>query len=141
MTRPHYLHRVRVLYIDTDAAQVVHHASYLRYFEAARIEMLRAVGWDYAKWMKESGLGLPVAENTVRYRSPAWFDEQLEIDTWVSRARRASLTFQYTVHRDGKLLTEGSTLCACTTFKGEVRRVPHELLKAVLGDEYDPATV
>lgn len=141
MSRPHYIHRVRVAYIDTDAAQVVHHATYLRYFEVARIEFLRAHGWDYAGWLAREGLGLPVAENTVKYRAPAYFDDLLEVDTWVALARRAALVFEYEVRREGKLLTQGSTKCACTTMRGEIRRVPVELLRVCLGDEFDPAKI
>ena len=141
MTRPRYIHRVRVGYVDTDAAQVVHHATYLRYFEQARIEFLRANGWDYNAWLTREGLGLPVAENTVKYRAPAYFDDLLEVHTWVPVGRRASLLFQYEIFRSGKLLTEGTTKCACTTMKGEVRRVPVELIRVCLGDEFDPAKI
>lgn len=135
--RPRYLHRQRVAYVDTDAAQVVHHSTYLRYFEVARIEFLRHNGFDYAAWVKRESLGLPVAENWVKYRSPARFDELLEIDTWVAYGSRAFLRFEYHVRRDGALLTEGYTISPCTTLEGVVRRVPIELLKACLGSTFD----
>ena len=141
MARPRYVHKVRVAYIDTDAAQVVHHATYLRYFEVARVEFLRAHGWDYNAWVKREGLGLPVAENTVKYRAPAFFDDELDVHTWVSLARRAVLVFDYRIDRGGKLLTEGSTKCACTTMQGELRRVPVELIRVCLGDEFDTARI
>lgn len=137
MARPKSIYRVRVGFIDTDAAQIVHHATYLRYFEAARIEFLREQGFDYAVWSKSDSLGLPVAETTVKYRLPARFDEVLEIQTWVGVAKRAYLVFQSELRRDNVLLTEGTAKCACTTLNGELRRVPVQLLKACLGDEYD----
>ncbi len=135
--RPRYIHRVRVSYADTDAAQIVHHASYLRYLEQARIEFLRASGWDYNVWSLREGLGLPVAETTVKYRAPARFDDLLDVHTWVALARRSALVFQYEIRREGQLLTEGTTKCACTTMRGEIRRVPVDLLKVCLGDEFD----
>lgn len=141
MARPRYIHSVRVGYVDTDAAQVVHHSTYLRYFEQARIEFLRANGWDYAAWVRRENLGLPVAENTVKYRAPARFDDLLEIETWVPVARRAYLLFQYVLRRDGKVLTEGTTKCPCTTLAGEIRRVPIELIRVCLGDEFDPSAI
>lgn len=141
MSRPHYIHRVRVSYVDTDAAQVVHHATYLRYFEQARVEFLRANGWDYNAWLQRDGLGLPVAENTVKYRVPARFDDQLEVHTWVALARRSALVFQYEILRDGQRLTEGTTKCACTTMQGALRRVPVELIRVCLGDEFDPSQI
>jgi acyl-CoA thioester hydrolase len=141
MPRPRYIHRVRVGYVDTDAAQIVHHATYLRYFEQSRIEFLRHHGWDYAAWVKRDGLGLPVAENTVKYRAPAYFDDVLDVETWVAVARRAYLVFEYVLRRDDRVLTVGSTKCACTTMAGEVRRVPLDLLRVCLGDEFDAAAI
>jgi acyl-CoA thioester hydrolase len=139
--RPRFVLRQRVAYIDTDAAQVVHHATYLRYFEVARIEFLRAHGWDYAGWLARERLGLPVAENWVKYRSPARFDDALEVETWVAHGSRASLRFEYHVRRDGLLLTEGYTICPCTTLDGAIRRVPLELLACCLGPRFDEARV
>lgn len=141
MNRPHHVHLVRVAYVDTDAAGVVHHATYLRYFEAARTEFLRAHGWDYARWMATSGLGLPVAENTVKYRAPARFDELLHVDTWVSKGTRACLDWKYKITRDGVLLTEGHTRTPCTTLEGHIRRVPVDLLRACLGAAFDPDAI
>lgn len=126
-----------MLYVDTDAARVVHHASYLRYFEAGRVEFLRAIGWDYSAWMAREGLGLPVAEVTLKYRAPAYFDDALELDTWVSKGTRASLHFRSELRRDGRLITEGTIVCPCTTLEGQIRRVPVELLRVCLGDEYE----
>jgi acyl-CoA thioester hydrolase len=135
--RPRYVHRVRVAYVDTDAAQVVHHSTYLRYFEAARIEFLRTHGFDYAAWVARESLGLPVAENWVKYRAPARFDELLEVDTWVSHGSRAFLRWEYHVRRGGALLTEAYTISPCTTLEGSVRRVPIELLKVCLGSAFE----
>ncbi len=139
--RPVFVLTQRVAYIDTDAAQVVHHATYLRYFEIARIEFLRANGWDYSGWLAREKLGLPVAENWVKYRSPAVFDDLLQIHTWVSGASRASMKWSYLVLRDKQVLTEGYTVTPCTTLGASIRRVPVELLKVCLGAAFDPAKV
>jgi acyl-CoA thioester hydrolase len=139
--RPRFALKQRVAYVDTDAAQVVHHSTYLRYFEIARIEFLRANGWDYAGWVEREKLGLPVAENWVKYRAPARFDELLEIDTWVSRASRAYLRWEYHVWRGPRLLTEAYTICPCTTMEAAMRRVPLPLIACCLGSAYDEALV
>ena len=57
LDRDAHHHRVRVQYVDTDQAGVVHHAAYLRYLEAARIELLRARGIDYRQFEIEVGKG------------------------------------------------------------------------------------
>ena len=84
------IHRVRVAYADTDRAQVVHHASYFRFLEVARVELWRDNGYDYNAFEQRTGLGLPVVEAHLRYRVAARFDDVLDVETWVSRATRAS---------------------------------------------------
>jgi acyl-CoA thioester hydrolase len=108
-----HVHRVRVQYVDTDQAGVVHHAAYLRYLEAARIELLRAHGIDYRRFEIEVGKGLPVTEIRLKYRSPARFDDELAIETWVGVINRAKLRFDSRVKRDGALLSEAEITCAC----------------------------
>ena len=126
-------HQVRVAYCDTDRAQVVHHSTYFRFLEVARIEYWRANGYDYAKWERDTGLGLPVAEAKMRYRAAARFDDLLTIETWVSKASRASMWFDAAITRDGELLHESSVRLACCQFSdGSIRRIPDAVLDACL---------
>ena len=127
------LYAARVLYQDTDQARIVHHASYFRYLEAARLELWRANGFDYAAFERETGLGLPVAEVRVRYKSAARFDDELEIETWTSKASRASVWLDAEIRRKGELLVESSVRLACVSFAdGTIRRIPDRLLDACL---------
>ena len=133
MTSRRHVHRVRVAYCDTDQAQVVHHASYFRFLEVARVEFWRDNGFDYAQFEKRTGLGLPVVEARMRYRVAARFDDALTIETWVSRATRASVWFDALIRRGEELLQESSIRLACASFsEGTVRRIPDELLDACL---------
>lgn len=106
-------HRVRVLYGDTDKAQVVHHARYLDYLEGGRLEYLRAHGLDYRAFEERTGVGMPVVEAHLRYRSPARFDDLLEIETWVAVCSRAKVVFESQILRSGELLVEASITVAC----------------------------
>ena len=130
--------RLRVTYADTDQARVVHHGTYIRYLEIARIEFLRANGFDYDRFEKESGLGLPVVEVGLRYRVPARFDDQLDIETWIIAANRASMTFGANVRKINEpsapvLLCETSVRVACADLNvGGIRSIPPALLDAVL---------
>src|SRR5689334_20317899 len=63
--------KVRVYYEDTDAAGIVYHASYLRFAERGRTEMLRDAGFDHAQIFKETGLGFAVVAMNINYRAPA----------------------------------------------------------------------
>ena len=91
---------------------VVHHANYLVYFEADRVEAMRQVGVDYAS-IVECGLHLVVIEACVRYVKPARFDDLLEIHTRVPDIRRVRFTFSYIMVRDGDLVASGETVHAC----------------------------
>jgi acyl-CoA thioester hydrolase len=107
------IHRVRVGYVDTDKAGVVHHTVPLVWMEAARIEHLRSGGLDYRAFEVESGLGLPVIEARVRYLAPARFDDALEIETWASSCSRAKIVFESRVRRGAEILYEGIVTVAC----------------------------
>ena len=58
---------------------IVHHAAYLAYFEAARVEYMHRRGVEYLRWAQH-GLHLPVVEAHVRYRKSARFDERLIVE-------------------------------------------------------------
>jgi acyl-CoA thioester hydrolase len=126
-------HLVRVAYFDTDQARVVHHASYLRFLEVARVEFWRHHGFDYNKFEKDTGLGLPVAEVRLRYRVGARFDDLLHVETWVKKASRASVWFDSIIRRGEVVIVEGSIRVACASFEdGKIRRMPDIVLDACL---------
>lgn len=138
MARPEGDYRVRVGYVDTDAARVVHHATYLRYLEAARIEFLRENGFDYRAWEAATNTGLPVVEVQLRYLKPTRFDDLLTVTTRVESHRRAWLWFLQKIFRDEQCVHVARVRCAAVTFEGGVRLLPEALLRATLGDEYSP---
>jgi acyl-CoA thioester hydrolase len=124
---------VRVAYADTDRAQVVHHATYFRFLEAARMELWRENGFDYNAFEQRTGLGLPVVEAHLRYRIAARFDDALDVETWVSRASRASVWFEAIIRRGADVLNESSVRVACASFAdGTIRKIPDQLLDACL---------
>ncbi len=111
----------RVLYADTDAMGIAYYGSYLRWFEAGRIELLRRRGMAYGE-LTARGIHLPVREVRARYLAPARYDEEIRILAAVSHAGRASVTFSYRLERrDGKALAEGFTVHA---FVGDGKVVP-----------------
>jgi acyl-CoA thioester hydrolase len=121
--------RVRVGYIDTDRGQVMHHSTYLRYLEHARVEHMRERGLDYRSFEDDLQLALPVVEATVRYKLPARFDDELEIKTWVGAVNRAKLRFDSVVLRGAELLTSAEiTLCCISGPEQRLRSMPDVLL-------------
>ena len=124
--------RVRVRFCETDLMGVVHHGSYAAYLEVARVEWLRRRGVNYGDWASR-GLHLAVAEMNLRYRSPARFDDELDVETMLGLVRAASLRFDYRLVRvgDAALVAEGSTLLACVTQAGGLTRMSPEVAEVL----------
>jgi acyl-CoA thioester hydrolase len=87
--------RIRVRYAETDQMGVAHHASYLIWMEVARVEYCRQAGFRYKDLEIDHGVLLAVTEVGCRYLSPARYDDEIEIETVLSRAHHRAVTFQY----------------------------------------------
>jgi acyl-CoA thioester hydrolase len=124
--------RVRVRFVETDAMAVVHHANYASYMETGRIEWLRRRGVTYAAWAR-SGVHLPVVDLAIKYKSPARFDDELDVETTLVEAGAASVRFEYRILRcaDGVLCADGSTRLACVDDRGALRRITDEMVQAL----------
>ena len=129
------VHRMtcRVLYGDTDAGGVVYNANYLRYFEQGRTEMMRELVCSYRD-IEKLGIVLPVTECFVRYKSPAFYDDLLTIETWVEEVTPIKCRFNYRVVRPeerlerAKLLVKGYTVHVAVTRQGKLTRLPDEII-------------
>lgn len=115
----------RPLYADTDMMGVVYYGNYLRFFEAARGEMLRDRGLSY-KAFEEMGYALPVVKAEVNYRHPALYDEELLIESTLDKLGRSSLGIRYRILRkaDQKEIAIGTTVHACVDHQGRVLPLP-----------------
>ncbi len=114
-----------VRYAETDAMGIVHHASYLVYFEVGRCQLMRDIGSDYAH-IEADGYRLPVTELKVRLVGSLSFGEKVKIRTWVEENRSRQLTFAYEViHPDTEaILVSGFTKHVWTDKDGNVTRLP-----------------
>lgn len=107
----------------------MNNANYLSYFEVGRVEWMRATGRSY-KEMESRGRGLVVVEALVRYRRPAFFDDELTLHTTLAELGKVALRFDYEVFRDGEQLATGYTRHACVDLaSGKPVRMPEELLR------------
>lgn len=105
---------------------VVHHASYLLYCEAARVDWLHKRGVSYDSWVRH-GIHLAVVETRLRYKQAARFDEILVVRTWVEDLTRLTVRFRYRVLRGETLLCEAETLLACVGNDLKLTRIPEEV--------------
>ncbi len=99
--------KIRVQYYETDSMGIVHHSNYIRYFETARTEMMRAYGMSYDD-MEKAGVWMPVLSVTAEYKMPALYDEVISLFCWVEKLRGASVDLAYEVRgEDGRLCALG----------------------------------
>jgi acyl-CoA thioester hydrolase len=104
---------VRVYYEDTDAGGIVFYANYLKYFERARTEWLRAGGVDQRRLEEESGVVFVVRRTALDYFTPARLDDLLTIGSRIARIGGASLDFEQEAWRGDELLARGTIRVAC----------------------------
>jgi acyl-CoA thioester hydrolase len=123
---------LRVRYAETDQMGVVHHANYIVWFEAGRIEFLRQLGFSYGE-MEEDGMHLPVVEVKCRYKHPARFDDEITIRTRLAQMRASLLRFQFEVVRksDRRLLAEGETVLVVVGRDLKLTRLSEKYLGAL----------
>ncbi len=116
---------LRVRYGETDAMGVVYYANYLTWFEVARTEYCRNLGYPYSKW-EEDGVFLPAVEAWCRYKHPARYDDEIEIEITLKELKITGLTFLYKVYRksDKRLLALGETKHAFCNRDGRLLKKP-----------------
>jgi acyl-CoA thioester hydrolase len=125
---------VRVRYAETDQMGVAHHSSYLPWLEIARTDFLRLRGMSY-KELEGKGYRMPLLGLSVRYHSPARYDDLLAVEARLVAGSPVRFSFDYRVVRreDGCLLSEGRTDHVVTDLEGRPRRIPSELLSIIGG--------
>lgn len=126
MSRIHRL-PVRVYYEDTDFSGVVYHASYLRFMERGRTELIRDLGIAQRELFDgEAALGFAVRRMTIDFLRPALMDDLLTIETESLAARGATMDLVQRVLRGDEVLVTANVLVACVG-GGRARRIPDGL--------------
>jgi acyl-CoA thioester hydrolase len=104
--------QIRVRFAETDAQGVAHNASYLVWFEVARVEYLERFAGGYPA-LREHGIEAFVVEAHVTYGVPARFDDRLELHARCVDVRGARFRFEYLLERGGEVVAKGWTAHAC----------------------------
>ena len=124
--------KIRVRYAEADRMGYVYYGNYAMYFETARTEMLRSLGYTYKGW-EDSGLILPVREFKIRYHSPAYYDDLLTILTIIKERPSVRITFHHEVYNEEgvKLCTGSLVLVFVDAHTRRPRKAPDEFLAAI----------
>jgi acyl-CoA thioester hydrolase len=118
--------RLRVRYAETDQMGVVYHSNFLIWMEIGRVELMRSLGFDYKQMELEDDCRLPVVDARCRYKSPAYYDEEILVLTELRNVRGSLIRFAYEILRqsDRTLLAEGETTHLVVTSQMEKRALP-----------------
>jgi acyl-CoA thioester hydrolase len=101
--------QLRVRYAETDQMGYVYYGNYAAYFEVARVEMLRTLGFSY-KELEQEGVMLPVLEFSIKYFKPAFYDDLLTVKTTIHELPAARIKFSYeTFNEKNELLNKAET--------------------------------
>jgi len=90
---------LRIRYAETDRMGYAYYGNYATYFEVARVEAMRALGMSY-KDIEDSGVILPVKEFSVRYKKPAFYDDNITIKVTIKEVPKFRFGFHYETRND-----------------------------------------
>ncbi|MEE8340487.1 MAG: thioesterase family protein [Candidatus Neomarinimicrobiota bacterium] len=128
-----YVYKTRIYYRDVDKMGIVYYTRYLEYFEAARTELLRSIGFDVTK-IEQMGYFLPVIACHCNYKKPAKFDDRLNIITKIKQLPRSSMKIEYEVFNSEKmLLVDGYTIHSFVNSNGNAVKPPKILIEKLRG--------
>jgi acyl-CoA thioester hydrolase len=122
-----FRHPVRVYWEDTDAGGVVFYANYLKFFERARTEWLRTLGFSQQQMLQHDGVMFVVTDTALRYLRAARLDDMLDVTVRMLRCGRASLHLAQQAWRGDELLAEGDIRIGC--------------VRAAAGDAFSPCRI
>ena len=123
--------QIRVRYAETDQMGIVYHGNYFLYFESARAESIRQLGYSYAE-MEKMGVVMPVVDVHCRYLRPAKYDELLTVKTILKELpAHHKVEFHHEIFNEkAKLLVAGKILLNFIEVSSMKRTtMPVELLK------------
>ena len=126
--RPASTSVIRVRYAETDKMGVVYYANYFVWFEFARADLLRSLGWTYRE-MEHAGVALPVIEAHCDYHCPARYDDEMEVRAKGRMLSPVRMEFVYEVVRrdDQMVAASGRTVHAALDPAGKPCRLPDRI--------------
>ena len=119
----------RVRYAETDQLQSAHHANYIVWFELARVELMKSLGWDYAG-MEKAGYWMPVLEVCVHYLKPLFFDDLVQIRVFVEERPSARIKFNYEIFNSQQhKVSQGYTVHGFMNAQNRAIKPPRAFIK------------
>ncbi len=124
--------QIRVRYADTDKMGFAYYGNYPKYYEIARVEGFRSLGFPY-KEMEDGGVGMPVLSMNIKYHGPAKYDDLLTVKLIIPEMPRARMIFQYEIRNEaGQLINTGETVLAFMNMtSGRPVKMPERMKESI----------
>ncbi len=127
-----FLWNVRVYYEDTDAGGVVYHANYLKFFERARTEFLRSIGWNQNELLEMKTCAFVVSDLSIQFKRPAKLHDELQILTVLKSLKRASFVFDQKAFKGQQLMAAAEVRVVCIDpLKGLPKAIPSPMFETI----------
>ncbi|NQV52734.1 MAG: acyl-CoA thioesterase [Flavobacteriales bacterium] len=129
--------KLRVRYAETDRMGYCYYGNFAAFFEVARVEALRSLGFTY-KVLEDEGVVLPVLEYQIKYFKPAYYDEELRIETKIEEVKGARIYFSYTTFNEAnEALNKATTTLVFVDYETKRPMNPPKDLLEVLSQAAD----
>jgi len=114
----HHQFKKRVRYAETDKMGYLYYGHYAKYYEIGRVEAMRSLGCSYQIMEDEMGIMLPVLSLEARYKEPAYYDDELTINTYFKVLPIKMMHFYHEITKaDGKVINTASVKLFCIDIK------------------------
>ena len=109
-----FTHTRIVQFADTDVAGIVHFANFYRWMEEAEHAYLRSLGFSVMQTQPDGTvIGFPRVQASCRFKAPAFFEDELQVDVNVVRRGVKSLTFSFEFRRGETCIATGEMKTVC----------------------------
>mgnify|MGYP006105252559 CR=1 FL=1 len=124
--------KIRIRYSDTDQMGYVYYGKYANFYEIARVELFRKLGFSYSQ-LENKGIGMPVIEMKSKYLMPAKYDEIIKINIQIREIPSAKILFHYRLfNKKNNLINTASTLLTFIDLQTKKAvRTPKKLLDII----------
>lgn len=126
-------YKIRIRYADTDQMGYVYYGRYANFYEIARVELFRSLGFSY-KDLEDNGVGMPVIEMKSKFLLPIKYDEEIKIITYIKEIPNSKITFTYKLFNSEDLIVnEAETILTFIDLKKmKPIRIPNELMTIIM---------
>jgi acyl-CoA thioester hydrolase len=127
MTKSHDT-KIRVRYAETDQWGTVYHSNFFIWFEVGRVELMRALGFNYKDMEQQDDSHTVVVDVHCSYEKPARYDDLIRVRTWVAESKKRTIKFAYEVFNDatGQRLATGETMHVICDGQGRPKELPEK---------------